>query len=111
MLDRTEVGQSVDVLADILDTVHVQAADVQLLQVDGELKLEALAHAEVVIFVVLSGRCYGNFGGYRIEMHDGDAHAVLRSAVGETVIFEPAPRESGIDALRTRPNPDTPLVN
>jgi AraC-like DNA-binding protein len=99
MLDRTEVGQSVDVLAEILDTVHVQVAEASVIWADQGLKGEDIETAGVVIFVVRAGCVVCELGGQRIEIDEGDAIALLRGGAGPGPEGEPSRRNSCIESL------------
>lgn len=82
MIDRTEIGQSVDALAEVLDTVHVEVMQVQSLEVVGELTCEAVEPFTVDVLLVLDGFLVTNYGGQRLELAHGDALAILRDARG-----------------------------
>ena len=87
MQDRTESGQSVDVLAEILDTIHLQEATVRASAVDGELPCDGGEPFHVDILIALEGQVAVRCRGTRIEMERGDALALVRA--------EPA-REPGV---------------
>jgi AraC-like DNA-binding protein len=99
MLDRTEVGQSVDILAEILDTVHVQAARAEVLRIDREMMGQAIQAGGVVVFVVRAGHLVGDFGGEPVEIGPGDVVAVLRPGQRFSLGLPATPRDSGIRLL------------
>jgi AraC-like DNA-binding protein len=101
MLDRTEVGQSVDILAEILDTVHMQAARAEVLLIDRELKGQDIQTGGVVVFVVRAGRLVGDFGGELVEIGQGDAVALLRAGQPFHLDLGGSPRRSGIGLLHS----------
>lgn len=84
MIDRTEVGQSVDALAEVLETVHVEAIQVQSLEVAGEFTCDVVEPFTVHVWLVLDGSLIANCAGERIELAQGDALAVLRDTRGPT---------------------------
>lgn len=97
MLDRTEVGQSVDVLADILETVHVQSAAVSTILPDPTWSNEADDSDAVVILVVRAGQFIGEFVGESIEIAQGDAVAILRGTKQAKLALAGSTRHSGIE--------------
>ena len=79
MLDRTEAGQSVDVLAEILGSVRVEAAEAAVSRL-GTSPFEDIASSGVVIFVALSGRFRCDVETEQIDFGSGDALAILHGA-------------------------------
>ncbi len=99
MLDRTEVGQSVDVLAEILGSVHVEAASAQSMVVRQALRCADTESSVVIILVVRAGQFHCDIDGDRIELVEGDVLALLRGAEELSLeLCEPS-RNSGIEPL------------
>ena len=98
MLDRTEFGQSVDVLGEILDSVRVESADAQALDLQQSRKCVNVEFGRVVILLVRLGRIRCELGGEPLELVEGDVLAVLRGT--ESMTLEPyaVPPVSGVDA-------------
>lgn len=94
MIDRTEVGQSVDALTEVLDTVRPQLVEVQPLEVAGELECGTAELSRVHVLIVLKGSLVVACSGGRLELTQGDALAILRDVIGEG---SSAPRCSGVE--------------
>lgn len=94
MPDRAESGQSVDVLTEILDTIHLQEATVRASAVEGELPCDGGEPSQVEILIVLEGQLAVRCRGTRLEMERGDALALIRT---EADLESGVPRYSGIE--------------
>lgn len=101
MIDRTETGQSVDALTEVLDTVHMEVMQVQSLEVVGELTCEPVEPFALHVLLVLDGTLVTNYAGERLELAQGDALAVLRDVRAST----PALPHYGSGALVNSPTP------
>jgi AraC-like DNA-binding protein len=80
MLDRAEVGRSIDVLGEILETVRLRSVDVQLAECTAAMTLHQVDEHATVLLLVVRGQLSVDLGLSRMELRAGDGLALLRAA-------------------------------